>query len=315
MKTVNTFKIITAAALSAAMLCLSGCAIKIGNIGPGVTYPNADRYTAGDREITEQIHTLEIDWPSGAVTVSANSGNTVSIKETTNAQLSDAQKVHSWVDGDILHVQFCKSGTNYQKTEPKTVEITVPESVQLESLRVGVASADVDCSGLSAKNANLDASSGHLYFIGKADAFSGSASSGEIHFTGESGEIQTTTSSGKIEISQNGQTGLIKASASAGDIRIEGEQIDQIKASTSSGKKDIKLQAVPKDMNLSSSSGDVLLSLPEKADFTATISTASGAVNFDLPLSKTEGDTYVCGNGTNKISVTTSSGSVTIQKN
>lgn len=308
----KAIRIFIAAVLGTAALCLAGCAV---SFGAGSTYPNADKYTAGDREITGQIHALEIDWPSGAVTVRTDSTETVTVKETTKAELSENQKVHTWVDGDTLHVQFCKSGSNYTKKEPKTVEITLPESVGLETLEIDVASADVDCTGISAKTAQLDASSGDLSFDGSADAFKGNASSGDIHFTGKADRIETNTSSGQIAISQSGQSALISADASSGDITVSAEQADQVKTNTSSGKHEIRLQAVPQETTVNTSAGDVRLYLPEQADLTARISTASGDVNFELPMSKTADDTYVCGSGSNSLKISTSSGDISILKN
>ncbi len=306
-------KIIQIIAVAAvAMLCLTGCAVSIGF---GYSYANADKYIAGDREITEQIHTLEIDWPSGAVTVRADSVETVTVRETTKAQLSDSEKVHTWVDGDVLHVQFCKSGSNYRKKEPKTVEITVPESVQLENLNIDVASADVDCSGLTANAAHMDSASGDLIFDGNADSFKGNAASGAISFTGRSDRIQATTASGRIEISQSGQSALIDAHATSGAVHIDAEQADQVKTDTTSGKQEIRLQAVPQETALDTTSGTVTLYLPEQADVSATVSTTSGDVNYELPMTKTADNTYVCGSGANSLKIHTTSGDVSILKN
>ena len=311
-------KFIISAVLGAAMLCLSGCAVSIsnvGNIGSSTTYPNADKYTAGDREIKEEIHALDIEWPSGAVTVSAGSGKTVSVKETTAAKLTNDLKVHSWTDGDVLRVRFCKSGSSYNKPEPKTVEITVPESIRLENIGISAASADVDCSGLSVKKADFSSSSGKLQYSGTADRFNSSASSGDISFSGESGEISATASSGAVEINQRGKCEQINVDTSSGRISIDAEQTAKLTASSSSGKKDIRLKEVPQNLRLTSSSGDVTLTLPEQSDFTADINTASGSVNYELEMSKKDGNTYVCGKGKNNVTIDTSSGDVSILKN
>ena len=314
----KTTKIIITAFLSAAAICLSGCAVSItnaGSIGSTVNYPNADKYTAGDREIKDEIHALDIAWPSGAVKVSAASGKTVSVKETTAAKLTDDLKVHSWTDGGVLRVRFCKSGSSYQNPEPKTVEITVPESIRLEDVGISVASADVDCSGLSAKNADLSAASGKLQYTGTAERFRSSASSGNISFSGESDEISATASSGAVEIAQRGKSDCISVDTSSGRISIDAEQTAELTASSSSGEKDIRLKEVPQKMRLTASSGDVTLTLPEKSDFTADINTASGSVSYDLQMSKEDGNTYVCGSGVNKVTIDTSSGNVSILKN
>ena len=52
--------LITLAMAAAAAFCFSGCSI--GNF-----YSNADKYTSGDREITEEIKQIDVNWSSGTI--------------------------------------------------------------------------------------------------------------------------------------------------------------------------------------------------------------------------------------------------------
>ena len=303
-----------AALLSAALLCLSGCSVSFVNLGGGVHYQHTESYTAGDREITEPITALDIEWPSGSVRVSAVSGSTVTIKETTDADLDDDLKVHSWTDGGVLRVRFCKSGVSYRKSAKKTLEITVPEDTVFEKISADSASADLVCDQLRTKQAVMDPASGNLSYTGTADSFRASTASGNISFSGEADEINTDAASGEISVVQHGKSGSISADTASGNITVEAEQTDRLKAHSASGEQSLRLQEMPQQTSLDSASGNVTMYLPEDADFTADISTASGSVNYELPLTKSDGSTYTCGSGANKLSIGTASGDVRLLK-
>ena len=304
--------VLFAVMISVVMMCLCGCSVGFVN-GSAVSYDNADKYTAGDREITDKIDTLDIDWVSGKVTVSAG-GSTVKVKETTDADLDDNLKVHTWADGSTLHVRFCKSGERYSKSAEKTLEITVPSETVFEDIKVNTSSADIVCEGVAAKTAEMDSSSGELTYNGNAGSFDADSSSGNISFSGIASDIDADSSSGQVTIDQKGDAQSIEVSTSSGEIEVDCEYTDTLKASSSSGDKDITLRKMPKEVSVSSSSGKLDITLPEDAGFTAEIDTSSGDVSYDLPMSKTGDDTYTCGSGENKLSISASSGDVKINK-
>ncbi len=297
-----------------AAACLCGCSVGFIN-GSSVKYDNADKYTAGDREITDKIDRLDIDWVSGKVTVSADSGSSVRVTETTEADLDDKLKVHTWAEGSTLHVRFCKSGERYELEEVKSLEITVPEDTVFKSIDVDTSSADVFCDGITAENAVMDASSGNMMYNGDADSFKADTSSGGIGFSGSAEKISTNSSSGNVSITQTGSADSISVDTSSGDMDIDCEYTKKLQADSSSGGKVIRLAQMPEETTLDSSSGDVELYLPEDAGFTAEISTSSGDVEYELPLEKSGEDTYVCANGEAGLSISTSSGNVKIMKN
>ncbi|MBR5405036.1 MAG: DUF4097 family beta strand repeat protein [Oscillospiraceae bacterium] len=304
----------TAAFLGAALFCLSGCSARFITAGTGVKYKNAEKYTAGDCEITGKIDALDIDWPSGSVEVKVSDGDTVTVKETTKADLEDDLKVHSWADGSVLRVRFCKSGTNYRKSESKTLEITVPEGTLFETVTADTASAELTCTGLKAKTVDLDAASGTLRYTGTADTFRADAASGNVVFSGEARVIKTDTASGNVTVDLTGRNESISADTASGKMNISAEQPGKISADSASGDQSFRLNAVPQEMNLDSASGDVCIYLPEDAGFTADISTASGTVQSEMPLTKSGNGTYTCGSGGSKIEVDTASGDVSIMK-
>ena len=303
--------IIFGALISAAMICISGCSAGFVN-SSAVKYSNADKYTAGDREITDKIDELDIEWPTGTVNVSTSDNRTVSIKETTKNEIEDKYKVHSWAEGSTLHIRFCKSGERCD--EDKTLDISVPKDIEFKDINVDCSSADVTFEGLSSETVSMDASSGNMTYNGNADSFSANTSSGNIGFSGKASTITTDCSSGEVSIEQKGKSDSIDVDTSSGDINISAEHTDKLSIDSSSGDKVIRLAEMPSDTSIEASSGSVELYLPENADFTAEIDTSSGDVDYDLPMTKKGDDTYICGSGTNELSIDTSSGNVKIMK-
>ena len=305
--------VILAAVICAVLMCFSGCSAGFVG-GTSVSYDNADKYAPGDREFSETIDELDIDWVSGRVTVTAADVSGVSVKETTKAKLDDELKVHTWAEGSILHVRFCKSGERYNRDEDKTVEITVPGDRLYKAVKIDVSSADVSCTGVNTEKAYLDASSGDLEYSGNADSFTADSSSGNISFSGEAKSIKADASSGNVTIGQKGSSDSIAVDTSSGDIKIDAGYTGSLELDSGSGSKEIRLAQMPAKTTIDSSSGSVTMYLPENADFEADISTGSADVSFELPMTKNGDQTYICGSGENKLKIDTSSGDVKILK-
>lgn len=265
--------LVTALMIGAAMLCLCGCSVGVIN-GSAVRYDNSDKYTAGDCEITDKIDRLDIDWVSGNVKVTTG-GSSVKVKETTDAELDDKFKVHTWAEGSTLHVRYCKSGERYDEKQNKSLEITVPEGSSFEDIKIDCSSADVLCEVPYAKKAAMDASSGNMAFNGDAGSFTADTSSGNISFSGKADSIEADSSSGDVFIEQAG---------------------------------------IAKSIDIDTSSGNATLYIPEENGFKAKISTSSGDVSYDLPLTKNGDETYVFGDGECRLDIDTSSGNVKILK-
>ena len=74
-----------------------GCAVAVNLKGLfGRTlggYANAEKYTAGETEITEAVNHLDISWTSGKVTVAYHAKDTVELRETSKTALQEDQKM------------------------------------------------------------------------------------------------------------------------------------------------------------------------------------------------------------------------------
>ena len=71
-----------------------------------VTYADSDKYTIGDAEITDKIENIEIDWPSGSVSVVSHSENMLTLSEKAEDDISDELRLHWWLEDTTLHANL-----------------------------------------------------------------------------------------------------------------------------------------------------------------------------------------------------------------
>ena len=107
------------------------------------------------------------------------------------------------------------------------------------------------------------------------------------------------------------EVGRLSVFSSSGEIRLDVRDASDVCLESSSGSITAAFARMPAQTAVVTSSGDVKLYIPERADFTAAVETASGDFSSSLPVSSSAG-TYVAGSGTDQISIETSSGNVTI---
>ena len=302
-------KLITVFMSALMVLGLSGCM----NSAP--KYDNADKYSAGDREFSEEITRVDIEWRSGSVTVSEQDGSTVSVTETCSEDLSDSKKVHTWLEGSVLHIRFSASGeTFFSSTPEKKLSVKLPKDLKLEAFDYSGSSADTSFENITAGAVRADSSSGGLNFTScTADSFKLEASSGDIKLDqkGSTDSIKAETSSGKITLSAE-DAGEIITESSSGDQSVKAGKAGKLSTEASSGEVELHLSAMPSDLKIHTSSGDAALYLPKDADFKGVIDTSSGEIRSDLPMSNS-GSSYTCGAGTNSLSIETSSGDISVK--
>ena len=167
------------AVLMIAAFCLAGCGATVN-----YTYDDADKYTAGDREISDSIDKLNIDYAAGDVDIKAVPGKTVSVKETANRDLEEDQKVHTRVDGSTLYVKFCASGEGMSfKDIEKHLVLEVPENVRLAGLKADLAAGDLNAELKRCGKIDIDAAAGDLKVTaGKVKEFDIDAAAGNCEF-------------------------------------------------------------------------------------------------------------------------------------
>ncbi len=295
---------------------VAACAVIIsltGTFGGGslFSYANADKYTAGEAEVSGDIRNLEVNWTSGKVTVAYHAENTVTLRETAGSTLSDDQKLRWWLDGDTLRVQYAKSNIHIGWNIRKELTITLPENLRLQKADLGATSADLDAPALKAETVILGCTSGDIAAETDAKTVDAGATSGNIRLklTADADKVKIGTTSGSVSL-EAGKAGKIEAGSTSGSIEIRAEEAGEVKIGCTSGTVRVNLKKAEK-LHVSTTSGSITAGLSAAPGFTASVSTVSGSVNCGLAAVK-NGDRYVCGDGSAKIELGSVSGSITI---
>lgn len=280
-------------------------------------YSNADQYTAGSTEFDgTQVDTLDINWIDGSVSVTRYDGDTVTITESSEKELTEAQTVHTWLDGSTLHIQYCKSGELLTgKNLEKSLEIQLPKDLELKKVGVEAASTDTVVEDISAKEFDVDIASGTTKLQHcSGDSFSIDSESGDtiVEQVGESIEITVNAASGKVSVTADTVISTNVGTAS-GAVCLNLKDTKTVDANTASGNVELHYLTIPEKTNVDTASGDVFVYVPAEADFAMEVDTASGNFTTDMALKKS-GDTYIIGNGTStsKMTIDTASGDVNV---
>ena len=281
-------KIIIAVCL-AVLLLACGCRIK-GIVTAGNTYKNASKYSAGNLTYkASEVDTVSISYISGDLTVVQPSSQSFNVTEAAG-NLSDDQKVHWYMDGRTLRIQFAKSG--YSGTFPvnsKKLTVEIPAGVNLEIVMT---------SGDTAMQGEPDVNS-----------FTYTATSGDLN-----GQIL--------------RTGACKIASTSGDVSFSALHADGTEIGSTSGDALIGYLS-SKKFAFGSTSGDLTAGLAYCSSFKASATSgnihltylpADGAtLRFAHTSGKlkadgytVKGDTMVFGNGGCSIEVSTTSGNLAI---
>ena len=286
---------------------LGGCAMSYTKY----VYRDAEKYAPGDCEITDRIEDLDVDYLSGNVRLVSSDTNTASVKETSNVELDDRRKVHTWVDGTTLRVRFCASGKklSFDGIE-KSLVIEVPESVYMNTIKMACTSADISCEGIKTGSLGIDVTSGNITADCEAGDISVGATSGDITLAqkGKSESIRIETTSGDVKVDAETVSDM-NIEVTSGVVSVEADDVKTLKSEATSGNGNFRFAKTPGSTDIHVTSGDIEITVPENADLTVDIDTASGDFSYDLPLSK-NGNSYICGSGTNKLSIESTSGDI-----
>lgn len=275
------------------------------------SYANADKYTAGETEIKSPVKNLDINWTSGKITVVYHTENTIRLQETAKRELSEDEKLQWWLDGDTLRVQFTKPGIRWNMPG-KELTLTLPEGTAYEEASIQVTSGDILIPALKAEKMELGTTSGNMDATVEAEKLEVHSTSGDLKVKalGTTGKLEAGSTSGKIELEAE-KAGKIKAECTSGGVSVTAVEADEVKAGSTSGYVYVSLQKVNK-LEIGATSGNITAKLPEAPGFTANVKTTSGSFHSDIALTK-DGGKYVCGDGSAKVEIGSTSGNVRIE--
>ncbi|MBE6619959.1 MAG: DUF4097 domain-containing protein [Ruminococcaceae bacterium] len=244
-------------------------------------YKNADRYTAGNAEFSDQVTSLDIDWISGSVTVLSYDGDTVRIREDGDIIDPDYQ-VHWFLGGGKLHIKYTASKFFFRTPQNKNLTVEIPSGMAryLSSVEIDVVSASVELREIKTNELKLESVSGGIN-LEKIAANS-------LNLDTVSGAITAT----------NLNVPLIDVDTVSGEISLSG-QIGQGSVDTTSGDVTLSSNFPFEALDLETVSGDVTLICPLNAlndGCRIVFESVSGDIESELPLKK-NGNNYTFGSG------------------
>ena len=322
MKSNKLLKIL--AALCAAVLLAAAWMMPLGC---------AEQYNVGDGETGVPIQELKINWTSGKVHIAYHSGNTILISEKITGTVSDDMRMRWSVEGDTLTIEYDQPGFHLFSLMPheKELTVTLPEHFTLKKANIAATSADLDIPALYADSMKLKSTSGDIRAKVNARNIKGEITSGDMELqvmsaaeeielestsgsiilesAWDAGETEIETTSGRIQAALK-QTKAFKASSTSGDMHVILGETRKVKFKSTSGNVTAEITSM-EELEIRTTSGNVTAHLPTAPGFTARVETSSGDFAHTLPLNK-EGKTYLCGDGSGKVEIHTTSGNVTI---
>lgn len=264
--------------------------------GSGNQYANSDQYTAGNGEIAaSQVDHIKVYWTSGSVEVKETSSDKIIFSEENN-NLDDKEKLHYYLEGNTLHIQFssAKKWFSWGKNKNKNLILEIPKGKEFSSAKIDVVSASTNIDVLKGKDVQIENVSGGIYL-------------NEI--TADTLDIDTV--SGGVE--GNKITAKeVKSNAVSGKTTLKGK-IEKLRVETVSGGIDLTPGAKVREIRTESVSGGVNIHLPENEGFTADFDKVSGSFSSDFETSGKK-DTYTYKNGAIKIDAEAVSGGLHIYK-
>jgi DUF4097 and DUF4098 domain-containing protein YvlB len=230
---------------------------------------------------------LEVETHSGDITVRTGPAGTVTVRGkifvgdhwlfgNRQTDVSDIEKnppVRQ--DGNSIHIDY----VNYHDISVD-YEITVPEDT---AVRTHSGSGDQIIEGTRG-NADLQSGSGNLRLSRLTGEVRLQAGSGDVRSIEIAGPVHGSTGSGNIELEETG-SGDVDLHTGSGDIKASGIQ-GSLRAEAGSG--NITAEGTQTgSWEIHTGSGNVHVHLPPNAAFDANISTSSGTLDVDAPITMT----------------------------
>lgn len=254
----------------------------------GPIYDDSE-YTVGGVVVTSPVNSIEIEWASGSVFVTASDEEVISVTES-GAHTED-DRLRWRIDDGKLIIRERAPGL-FTQTLRKTLEVRIPKTL-LVDLSLDVASAEVEISGLSFGELDMDSASGGL----KGDLLSADT----ISFDSSSGDCVLT----------NCAANSFEMDSVSGECRLDGS-FETIDIDTTSGNFELRTDVAPQTIALDGVSAETHLYLPADTEFTVTLDSVSGDLSTDGFSVTSNGKSGICGSGRNRYEFETVSGDVTV---
>ena len=272
----------------------------------------AGQVVTGD-VISDEIRSLDIDWPCGKVEILVTGEDKIALSETASVPIPDNQRFVKSIRGNELVIEYMPEQILQLSVPDKVLTVYLPEAyaAQMQTIKVSVASADCTVSGITGDKFVFDSASGGLQAADMIlNYLSADTASGNVTFSGSVSEIICNAASGDIQIHQTNANGKAEAETASGEITLTGAYA-QVDLDSASGKVSVSSSTAIRELEIDTASGDVSLRIPSNSAFELEFETASGKFISDLPVSL-RGDSYTLNQGGPEFEVSTTSGSLTV---
>ena len=266
---------------------LAGCngSVSLGN------YENADKYLIGNQVYQGNITTINVDWISGEVKLIADE-NASDIKIVEENTLKDEDKVHTWFTDGTLNVKFFAANHRAQiDPRDKHVAITYNPSY-LERASLSLTSGRLITPTLNVKEEVLvELTSGNAEIEGIITK-----------------RVNLYQTSGSMTINKL-EADKLMINSTSGHIDIKNVDINELNAKLTSGNLALSLNRLNSGI-INLTSGSVSVKLPSDGG-KVTIDKTSGTINASREHTQS-GNLYTFGEGSMTLSISLTSGSVTL---
>lgn len=243
----------------------------------GVTYKNSALYNVGGGTVTDEFHSIKVNWTNGKINIEAYDGEDTVISETEVAEKEN--KLRWRVEDGVLKIQQMAAGMRFglKQTPKKTLTVKIPSNVAegLKAVTSDSVSAEVTITGISASN-----------------------------------KIEIDTVSGGANL-KNIKTEKLDIDTVSGSIKAAGE-FTELESDSVSGDVTVSSATPLKKLDCDSTSGNIRLTIPKNSGFTLKADTVSGDISCGLPTVSESNNRRVCGDGSADFETDTVSGDLII---
>ncbi|MBA3672559.1 MAG: DUF4097 family beta strand repeat protein, partial [Gemmatimonadaceae bacterium] len=270
-----------------------------------------------EREAAGQLDTVVAFEARGELSVTCQGGTVI----VTGSERNEIRVRARTESGGI---RFSSSGAR-ATLEPASgrcgdgrLELTVPVGTRLSA---STWSGDLSVRGVHGA-LEVQAQSGDIHVRDAGERLEVQTLSGDVSIDGVTGEVSVNTVSGDVSLSRAG--GEVKVETVSGDIGLRGIESRRVSGHTTSG--DISYDGQIADggrYEFDTHSGEIALVLPANVGAELSISTFSGEIQSDFPITLKAGDhgigssqskrlSFTVGSGTARIVAETFSGEITL---
>lgn len=196
-------------------------------------------------------------------------------------------QIRGYLSDDVRELEVRESGNGIRihvdyydrrSIDGAELELMVPASASVDASSV---SGDIEATGLSGDELNMDTVSGDLIARATVGRLSLNSVSGDVEFSGSAERADVETVSGEVDL--KGVSGEIEVITVSGDVTVDGGTLSYGEFEAVSG--EIELHVSLGDggrINVSSMSGDVGLYLPRDQEAEIFAQTFSGDIDSDF---------------------------------